>query len=60
MEMLSDSDKLRAVREGSGCPFLDCRKALEACSWDVDKALVLLRQQTRESMMRFGGIMDGP
>jgi len=39
-------EKVRRLREETGCRLLDCHKALKECNGDVAKALKMLRKKT--------------
>ena len=43
---MSDVAKLKEVRERTGIGFGDCKKALIEADWDVEKALVVIREQS--------------
>ncbi|MYD44297.1 MAG: elongation factor Ts [Gammaproteobacteria bacterium] len=43
---MADIAKIKEIRERTGIGFGDCKKALEACDWDVDKAIDHIRQQS--------------
>ena len=43
---MSDIAKIKEIRERTGIGFGDCKKALEACDWDVDKAIDHIRKQS--------------
>lgn len=48
LDTLSKEDKARAirwVRKQSGAYVLDSKKALQACGWDIDRAIEYLRGQ---------------
>lgn len=53
MESPSPADssaKLKSVRTQTEAPFLECRKALEATGWDVDRAVRLIRSRLWQDM----------
>lgn len=59
---LCDDDKralIMELRHRTKYPFLECKKALETCLWDFQKAVSYLRAKLDESKRRFGGILDG-
>lgn len=43
---MSDRDKIREVRERTGIGFSDCKSALIAADWEVEKALEIIREQS--------------
>ena len=43
--MAITTDLIKTVREKSGAGMLDCKKALEACDCDVDRACDWLREK---------------
>ena len=43
--MAVTTELIKIVRERSGAGMLDCKKALEACDCDVDKACDWLREK---------------
>ncbi|MCX7682375.1 MAG: translation elongation factor Ts [Anaerolineae bacterium] len=43
--MAITTEMVKALREATGAGVLDCRKALEACGGDFEKAVVRLREQ---------------
>lgn len=45
MKMAVTTELIKIVRERSGAGMLDCKKALEACDCDVDKACDWLREK---------------
>ncbi len=43
---MSDIAKIKEIRERTGIGFGDCKKALAACDWDVEKAIDHIRKQS--------------
>lgn len=43
---MSDIAKIKEIRERTGIGFGDCKKALAACDWDVEKAIEHIRKQS--------------
>ena len=43
---MSDIAKIKEIRERTGIGFGDCKKALAACEWDVEKAIDHIRKQS--------------
>ena len=57
--MEQDRKLIPKMRERTGLPLLTCRRFLIEADWDLEKAITLAKEETRKSMRRFGGIMDG-
>lgn len=53
-QMSEEGQKLKEVRDRTAHPFLECRQALQAMGWDVEKAIRLLQSQHKPV-----GLMDG-
>ena len=43
---MSDIAKIKEIRERTGIGFGDCKKALAACDWDVERAIDHIRKQS--------------
>ena len=43
---MSDIAKIKEIRERTGIGFGDCKKALEACDWDIEQAIDHIRKQS--------------
>lgn len=43
---MADIAKIKEIRERTGIGFGDCKKALEACDWDIEKAIDHIRKQS--------------
>ena len=53
--MAITTDLIKVVREKSGAGMLDCKKALEACDCDVEKACDWLREKGIAKAAKKGG-----
>lgn len=52
-------EKVKEMRERTSLSLMKCKYYLVKANWDLEEAMKLARIDTRESMKRFGGIMDG-
>ena len=43
--MSSNADTVKELREKTGAGFMDCKRALEQSSYDMEKAIVFLREK---------------
>jgi translation elongation factor EF-Ts len=50
---------IKWLRDKTGHSVLSCRDALLKANNNKEAALKILHDKTRESMRRFGGILDG-
>jgi elongation factor Ts len=41
--------KIKELKTKTGFGILECKEALKACDWDLDKALTYIKEQSQES-----------
>lgn len=53
--MVISSDMVKELRQATGAGVLDCKKALEACDGDFDKAVAILREKGLAAVAKRAG-----